>query len=90
MNILFIKDYYKIKNKFFKFLIYVRYNIKKKYFGKKKFVIDYENNYLKKMFIKDCKYKKMILLYCKFFVLFKLEKYFRNREIIKMIYCIIL
>lgn len=35
MNILFIKDYYKIKNKFFKFLIYVRYNIKKNILEKK-------------------------------------------------------
>lgn len=90
MNTLLTKDYHKTKNKSLKFLTYVRYNIKKKHFGKKKPVIDYENNYLKKMFTKDRKHKKMILLHCKLFVLFKLEKYFRNREIIKMIYCTIL
>lgn len=89
MNTLLTKDYHKTKNKSLKFLTYVRYNIKKTLW-KKKPVIDYENNYLKKMFTKDRKHKKIILLDCKLFVLFKLEKYFRNREIIKMIYCTIL
>lgn len=89
MNTLLTKDYHKTKNKSLKFLTYVRYNIKKNTLEKKT-CHRLRKQLLKKMFTKDRKHKKMILLHCKLFVLFKLEKYFRNREIIKMIYCTIL